>query len=264
MMDLTTLEGKDTPGKVARDVREGAPSGPDATRSCRPCAAVCVYPNLVPIATARARADRRVKVASRRDRVPQRAVAARVKLDDVRAAVEFGADEIDMVIDRGAFLVRRLRAGVRRDRRGRRRLAAPAHLKVILETGELGTYDTSARRSGSPSRPAPTSSRPRPARSSLPPRCRSRSCMLEAIRDYTTRRAADRHEARRRRPHREAGPPVPRASSTRLSATRLADARPASASARARSSNDVLMQLEKQRTGQLPGCRLLLDRLMTT
>jgi deoxyribose-phosphate aldolase len=63
-----------------------------------------------------------------------------VKLDDVRRAVEFGADEIDMVIDRGAMLSRRYTEGLRRDR-ATKEACGPAHLKVILETGELGTYD---------------------------------------------------------------------------------------------------------------------------
>ena len=146
MMDLTTLEGADTPGKVAALCDKAMRPDPVDT-SVPSVAAVCVYPNLVPVAKkALEGIEREGRLG--RDRLPVRPVAARRQARRTCAsAVELGADEIDMVIDRGAFLSGRLRQGLRRDRRRSRRPAATAHLKVILETGELGTYDNVRRAS---------------------------------------------------------------------------------------------------------------------
>ena len=138
MMDLTTLEGKDTPGKVAylcrkaiqpAEPRLGVPS----------CAAVCVYPNLVRAAKTFL-GDSGVKVAAVTTAFPSGAMPMRVKLLDTRMAVEFGADEIDMVIDRGAFLAGE-HARVADEIAATKEACGPAHLKVIFETGELQTYD---------------------------------------------------------------------------------------------------------------------------
>jgi deoxyribose-phosphate aldolase len=138
MMDLTTLEGKDTPGKVAylcrkaiqpADPRLGVPS----------CAAVCVYPNLVRAAKAFL-GDSGVKVAAVTTAFPSGAMPLKVKLLDTRMAVAEGADEIDMVIDRGAFLAGE-HARVGDEIAAVKEACGPAHLKVILETGELQTYD---------------------------------------------------------------------------------------------------------------------------
>ncbi len=138
MMDLTTLEGQDTPGKIAflcrkamqpLDPRYGAPR----------CAAVCVYPNLVRVAK-KFVANSGVKVASVATAFPSGQMPRRTKLAEVRAAVQDGADEIDMVIDRGAFL-RGLYAQVFDEIAGTKEACGEAHLKVILETGELQTYD---------------------------------------------------------------------------------------------------------------------------
>ncbi len=137
MMDLTTLEGKDTPGKVVAMCRKALrPSERIDTPSC---AAVCVYPNLVPIAK-RALGSSGVKVASVATAFPSGQSPLSVKLDDVRRAVAFGADEIDMVIDRGAFL-RGDYGKVYDEIAQTKEACGAAHLKVILETGELGTYD---------------------------------------------------------------------------------------------------------------------------
>jgi deoxyribose-phosphate aldolase len=137
MMDLTTLEGKDTPGKVVAMCRKALrPSERIDTPSC---AAVCVYPNLVPIAK-RALEGSTVKVASVATAFPSGQSPLSVKLDDVRRAVGFGADEIDMVIDRGAFL-RGDYGKVFDEIAQTKEACGAAHLKVILETGELGTYD---------------------------------------------------------------------------------------------------------------------------
>ncbi len=138
MMDLTTLEGKDTPGKV-RSLCQKALHPLDRDPSIPPVAAVCVYPNMVPVAKA-CLAGSPVKVASVATAFPSGLSPLPLKLDDVRRAVEFGADEIDMVIDRGAMLAGDF-ARVFDEIAQIKEACGPAHLKVILETGELGSYD---------------------------------------------------------------------------------------------------------------------------
>src|SRR3954447_20733444 len=143
-MDLTTLEGADTPGKVAalcsKAVRPD-PSDPHVPS----VAAVCVYPNLVPTAVERVR-DTGVKVASVATAFPSGQSPLEAKLEEVRWVVEHGADEVDMVIDRGAFLAGRY-AKVYDEIVRVKEASGEAHLKVILETGELGTYDNVRRAS---------------------------------------------------------------------------------------------------------------------
>jgi deoxyribose-phosphate aldolase len=138
MMDLTTLEGKDTAGKVRQLCRK-ALQPLDSDPSIGPCAAICVYPNFVAIAK-EALAGSQVKVASVATAFPSGQSPLDIKLDDTRRAVEFGADEIDMVIDRGAMLSGDY-AKVFDEIAATKEACGPAHLKVILETGELGTYD---------------------------------------------------------------------------------------------------------------------------
>ena len=141
MIDLTTLEGQDTPGKVramcakARQPGYGAP----------PVAAVCIYPDLVPEAVAGV-AGSGVKVASVATSFPSGRAALDVKLADVKSAVAAGADEVDMVIDRGAFLTGRYGL-VYEEITAVRAACGDAHLKVILETGELSTLDNVRRAS---------------------------------------------------------------------------------------------------------------------
>ena len=138
MIDLTTLEGMDTPGKVKQlcykarhlhDAVEGLPS----------VAAVCVYPNFVGVAKAEL-ANSEIKVASVATAFPSGNSSLPIKLDDVALAVEAGADEIDMVISRGRF-----HAGdhqyVFDEIAAVKEACGSARLKVILETGELGTLD---------------------------------------------------------------------------------------------------------------------------
>jgi deoxyribose-phosphate aldolase len=144
MMDLTTLEGKDTPGKVRQMCRK-ALSPLDSDGTIGPCAAVCVYPNLVATAK-RALAGSNVKVASVATAFPSGQSPLDVKLADVRRAVELGADEIDMVIDRGAMLSGDY-AKVFDEIAATKEACGSAHLKVILETGELGSYDVVRRAS---------------------------------------------------------------------------------------------------------------------
>ena len=138
MMDLTTLEGADTPGKVRAMCAKAMV--PDPTEPSVPhVAAVCVYPSLVATAR-RALRGSAVNVASVATAFPSGQAPLDVKLADVRAAVEAGADEIDMVIDRGAFLSGRI-GRVYEDVVAVMDACGDAHLKVILETGELGSYD---------------------------------------------------------------------------------------------------------------------------
>ena len=138
MMDLTTLEGKDTPGKV-RALCNKAKRPLDSDPSLGPCAAICVYPNMVKVAKA-ALEGSGVFVASVATAFPSGQSPIEIKLEDVRRAVEFGADEIDMVIDRGAMLMGDY-AKVFDEIARTKEACGAAHLKVILETGELGSYD---------------------------------------------------------------------------------------------------------------------------
>ncbi len=144
MVDLTTLEGADTPGHVAAlcaKARQPDPADP----STPPVAAVCVYPDLVAVARERL-AGSPVHVAAVATAFPSGRASRRVKLADVADACAAGADEIDMVIDRGAFLAGRL-GQVFEEIVAVKEACGPAHLKVILETGELVTLDNVRRAS---------------------------------------------------------------------------------------------------------------------
>lgn len=144
MVDLTTLEGADTPGKV-RELCAKARRPDPADPAVPPVAAVCIYPDLVPVARA-GLAGTPVAVASVATAFPSGRASLAVKLADVADAVKAGADEVDMVIDRGAFLCGRY-GQVYEEVRAVREACGPAHLKVILETGELATLDNVARAS---------------------------------------------------------------------------------------------------------------------
>jgi deoxyribose-phosphate aldolase len=144
MVDLTTLEGADTPGKVRNLARKAMlpdPDYPDTPHT----AAICVYPDMVPTAVAELKGSG-VKVASVASAFPSGRSSLEVKLADTKIAVDAGADEIDMVIDRGAFL-----AGdygtVFEQILAIKEACGNARLKVILETGELATYDNVRRAS---------------------------------------------------------------------------------------------------------------------
>jgi deoxyribose-phosphate aldolase len=139
MLDLTTLEGSDTPGKVrqlcskARHLHAEQPELPQV-------AAVCVYPSLVKIAK-EALGNTRIKVASVATAFPSGQAPTKVKISDTKFAVSEGADEVDMVISRGKML-----SGdhnfVFDEIAAVKEACGKAHLKVILETGELGSLDT--------------------------------------------------------------------------------------------------------------------------
>ena len=140
MLDLTTLEGKDSPEKVRGLCRKAISPCEQALDPPIPSvAAVCVYPALVGVAR-EALAGSTVKVASVATGFPSGQYPLDVRLADVREAVEAGADEIDMVINRGAYLAgdhERVADEIRQIKSA----CGPAHLKIILETGELETYD---------------------------------------------------------------------------------------------------------------------------
>ena len=149
MVDLTTLEGQDPHGKV-RALASKAMRPDPADPTCPPTAAVCVYPDMV--ATARQTlGDSGVHVAAVATAFPSGRAAMDIKLADTRDAVEAGADEIDMVIDRGAFLSGRYLDVFEEIVQVREACVRPdgtsAHLKVIFETGELQTYDNVRRAS---------------------------------------------------------------------------------------------------------------------
>jgi deoxyribose-phosphate aldolase len=144
MMDLTTLEGADTPGKVAALSSKAVRPDP-ADPTVPPVAAVCVYPDLIGAARERV-GDSGVKVASVATAFPSGRSPLDLKVEEARRAVELGADEIDMVIDRGALLAGSY-AKVYEEVRQVKEATGDVHLKVILETGELGTYDNVRRAS---------------------------------------------------------------------------------------------------------------------
>jgi deoxyribose-phosphate aldolase len=137
-MDLTTLEGTDTPGKiVALCGKAVRPDPMDA--SVPPVAAVCLYPHLVPVAVA-ALAGTSVAVASVAGAFPSGLGPLESRLGEIRAVVEMGAGEVDIVLNRSLFLSGRY-AEAFQELVAAREAAGTAHLKVILETGELGSYD---------------------------------------------------------------------------------------------------------------------------
>ena len=138
MIDLTTLEGQDTPGKV-RQLCQKAIHLHDAMPGLPHVAAVCVYPTMVKVAK-EALEGYDINVASVATAFPSGQSNLKVKLDDTVTAVEAGATEIDMVISRGAFLSGDYRY-VFDEIRAVKDACGDAHLKVILETGELGTLD---------------------------------------------------------------------------------------------------------------------------
>jgi deoxyribose-phosphate aldolase len=243
--DLTTLEGSDTPGKVAalssKAIRPD-PSDP----SIPSCAAICVYPNLVPVARERLEGTG-VKVAAVATGFPSGQYPTKLKLADVRSAVELGADEIDMVIDRGAFLSGRY-AKVFDEIVQTKEACGAAHLKVILETGELGTYDNVRRATllaiaGGADFVKTSTGKINPA-ATLPVAL----CMLEAVRDVyeeTGRRIGFKAAGGIRQSkqaiqhlvlvHETLGPEWLTPDLYRLGASSLL--------------NDILMQLRKQKTG---------------
>ena len=180
-MDLTTLEGVDTPGKVRAMCSKAV--RPDPTMPDVPSvAAVCVYPELVATAAA-AVAGTGVKVASVAGSFPAGLGPLDVRLDEIRAAVAAGADEIDIVLNRSAFLSGSYRQTYD-EVVAAKEACGRAHLKVILETGELGSYDQ-VRRASMLAMVAGAdfikTSTGKIGTNATPP---TALCMAEAIRDY--------------------------------------------------------------------------------
>jgi deoxyribose-phosphate aldolase len=181
MCDLTTLEGKDSPGKIRQMCAKAVRPEPN-DRSVPSVAAVCVYPDVVAIAK-RALAGSGVKVASVATAFPSGRSPLSLKLTDVRRALSAGADEIDMVIDRGAFLSGDLRK-VFDEIAAVKEACGETRLKVILETGELETYDNVRRASDlaiSAGADFIKTSTGKVQPAATPP---VTLCMLEAIRDH--------------------------------------------------------------------------------
>jgi deoxyribose-phosphate aldolase len=247
--DLTTLEGSDTPGKAAALASKAI--RPDPSDPTIPSvAAVCVYPNLVPAVRARVEGTG-VKVAAVATGFPSGQYPTHIKVADVRSAVDLGADEIDMVIDRGAFLSGRY-AKVYDEVVQVKEACGDAHLKVILETGELGTYDNVRRATllaiaGGADFVKTSTGKINPA-ATLPVAL----CMLEAVRDVyeqTGRRVGFKAAGGIRQSkqaiqhlvlvHETLGPEWLTPDLYRLGASSLL--------------NDILMQIRKQKTGVYQG-----------
>ncbi len=137
MVDLTTLEGKDTPGKVASLCQKARQPSDDS--SIPPVAAICIYPSLIKEAR-KLLADSPIKIASVATAFPSGQSSLKVRLQEVKYAVNAGADEIDMVINRGLFLAGEYDA-VQDEIAAVVEATGDATLKVILEVSELETYD---------------------------------------------------------------------------------------------------------------------------
>jgi deoxyribose-phosphate aldolase len=244
-MDLTTLEGSDTPGKVtALSAKAIRPKPGDA--SIPSVAALCVYPARVADAVMHLRGSG-VHVASVATAFPSGQSFISVKVAETREAVAAGADEIDMVIDRGAFLSGDYHR-VYEEIVAVKEACGSAHLKVILETGELGTYDAVRRASilamaGGADFIKTSTGKVQPA-ATLP----ASLVMMESIRDFLreTGRAVGFKAAGGIRTSKQAiaylvvlyetlGPDWMTPERFRLGASTLL--------------NDVLMQIEKERTG---------------
>ncbi|PIE21898.1 MAG: deoxyribose-phosphate aldolase [Planctomycetota bacterium] len=181
MIDLTTLEGADTPGRVRSLCRRAIqPEG--AFPEIPSVAAVCVYPNLVELAVQCTRGTP-VQVAAVASGFPAGQVPLPVKLADTRAAVEAGATEIDIVIDRNAFL-RGDWSQVFDEIAALKEAAAGAELKVILETGELGSFDAISRASWIACEAGADFIKTSTGKVSVNSTPATALCMLQVVRDY--------------------------------------------------------------------------------
>jgi deoxyribose-phosphate aldolase len=249
MTDLTTLEGKDTEGKVRALCAKGMRPDP-ADPTIPSVAAICIYPSFIGIARQALRGSS-VKVASVATGFPAGQTFSDIKISEARLAAAAGADEIDMVIDRGAFLAGDYRA-VFDEIVAVKEACVDAHLKVILETGELETYDNVRRASilamAAGADFIKTSTGKVSPAATLPVTL----VMLEAIRDFHRRtgRAVGMKPAGGIRTAKEAvsylvvlyetlGPRWMTPELFRFGASSLV--------------NDVLMQIRKERTGRYQG-----------
>ena len=181
MVDLTTLEGADTPGRVTSLCSKARRPDP-SDDSVPSAAAVCVYPDLVEHAK-HVLEGSSVKVASVATAFPSGRASLNVKLLDVRDAVSAGADEIDMVIDRGAFLSGRI-GQVFDEIVAVKANCGAAHLKVILETSELATYDNVRRASWIAMLGGADFIKTSTGKAGVSATLRNALVMLEAVRDF--------------------------------------------------------------------------------
>ena len=248
-IDLTTLEGADTPGKVVAMCSKAV--RPDPTDpSIPPVAAVCIYPELVPVAVAQVRGTG-VRVASVGGSFPSGLGPLDVRLQEIREAVGAGAGEVDIVLNRSAFLSGRYRQAFE-EIAASKDAAGAAHLKVILEAGELGSYDAVRRASvlamAAGADVIKTSTGKIGVSATLP----NALCMMEAARDFhaQTGRAVGIKVAGGIRTSKQAiqylilvhetlGPEWMTPERFRIGASTLL--------------NDVLMQIRKERTGAYQG-----------
>ncbi|MCB9890626.1 MAG: deoxyribose-phosphate aldolase [Planctomycetes bacterium] len=181
MVDLTTLEGADTPGRVRRLCRRAISPG----AGLPPVAAVCVYPRLVPVA--RREVDGTpVRVCAVASGFPAGQVPLGIKLEDTKAAVEDGAEEIDIVIARGSLLAGDLER-VHDEIAALAEAAGPACLKVILETGELGSFDQIANAAWVACRAGADFVKTSTGKVSINSTPATALCLLHVVRDYAAK-----------------------------------------------------------------------------
>jgi deoxyribose-phosphate aldolase len=248
-MDLTTLEGSDTVGKIVAMCAKAVRPNP-LDPSIPPVAAVCVYPHLVPTAMVQV-ADTPVKVASVAGAFPSGLGPLDVKLREIREVVDMGAHEVDIVLNRSLFLGGAYGQAFE-ELVAAREAAGRAHLKVILEVGELGSYDRIRQASmlamAAGADFIKTSTGKIGVSATLP----NALCMLEAIRDFhrDTGRVVGFKAAGGVRKAKDAvrylvvlhetlGPAWMTPDLFRIGASSLL--------------NDVLMQIDKERTGRYQG-----------
>jgi len=244
-VDLTTLEGSDTPGKIVAMCAKAVRPDP-ADASIPSVAAVCIYPELVPVAAGQLRGTG-VHVASVAGGFPSGLAPLDARLTEIREVVAMGADEVDIVLNRSAFLAGRYRQAFE-EIVASKEACGPAHLKVILEAGELGSYDQIRRASvlamAAGADFIKTSTGKIGAGATLP----TALCMMEAARDFhrdTGRRIGVKVAGGVRQAkqaiqylvllHETLGPDWMTPDLFRIGASTLL--------------NDVLMQIDKERTG---------------
>ena len=244
-VDLTTLEGSDTPGKIVAMCAKAVRPDP-ADASIPSVAAVCIYPELVPVAAGQLRGTG-VHVASVAGGFPSGLAPLDARLTEIREVVAMGADEVDIVLNRSAFLAGRYRRAFE-EIVASKEACGPAHLKVILEAGELGSYDQIRQASvlamAAGADFIKTSTGKIGAGATLP----TALCMMEAARDFhrdTGRRIGVKVAGGVRQAkqaiqylvllHETLGPDWMTPDLFRIGASTLL--------------NDVLMQIDKERTG---------------
>jgi len=248
-MDLTTLEGADTPGKVvavcAKAVRPD-PSDPGVPS----VAAVVIYPSLVPVAAGQLKGTE-VRVASVAGGFPSGLAPLKERLAEIRDAVRMGADEIDIVLNRSAFLSGRYRQAFE-EIAASKEACGGKHLKTILEVGELGSYDQVRRASVVAMAAGTDFSKPSTGKIGTGATLPSALCMMEAARDFereTGRRVGVKVAGGIRQSkqaiqylvllYETLGPHWMTPERFRIGASTLL--------------NDVLMQINKERTGAYQG-----------